>query len=716
MVKSFTGYALVAVAVPAGLAGLYVLSVWLLGTAAAYLAAFFGPGGPFNADYGQAAWYFHNPVSVAWAWLTRPSTELSHPEVRAWWLGLNAAIGAAVFAVYLRVKIGRWGAGGVTVRPEDATHGSARWAEKSDLARVCDFGFGPGTMLGGIKGPLGLVPVRIPQKLKKWMNNHVLVVGAPGSGKSRGYVRPNILTAVRTGESFIVTDPKGELFRDMAAWLTDKGYVVKALNLRPADMHLSDSWNPVGEIRTTLDADVFAQVVISTTEIGSAKGGDSFWTRAEENLLKALALYVTHGADGNLRPGTMAQIYDLLSSGDHVALDKLFVKLPDGHPAKGPYNVYAMAGENVRGGVVIGLGTRLSVFQQDAVRRVTNASEVDLALPGKEKCAYFVITPDTQDAFDFLASLFFTFLFVRLVEAADAEVSGQLKVPVRLLLDEFANIVSISNFEKKIATARSRGITCHVIIQGLPQLERKYGRAWQEIKACCDTAVVLGVKDDYTAQYIARLLGRCTVETHSRSRDVAPLSSSLFDSRENRGATGRELMTPDELQRLPAKFCLVFLPAGTPPAKLRVVDYTEFPEAGELKRADEDSGGLKQVVAGLRKFPVIEKIRGVVVGAGGRLDGEVDTRSDVVGLEKAIAAAEAVGQVDTVKDQGGSFSGATAVVTERQRGVPDEQVGGQVQVLDYGSGKAGAEPEEVVADDADDMKPMSLPWDAKSGA
>jgi type IV secretion system protein VirD4 len=668
-VKSLTKYALAAAAAAVVLPGFIILNVGLLGTAAAYLAAFFGPGGPLSADYGQAAWYFRNPASAAWAWLTRPGDELSHPEVRAWWLGLNAAIGVTIFAVYLRVKIGRWGTGGgVAMRSEDKTHGSARWAKRNDLARVCDFGFGPGTMLAAVKGPLGLVPVRIPQKHKTWMNNHVLVVGAPGSGKSRGYVRPNIFAAVRTAESFVATDPKGELFRDMAGWLTSKGYVVKALNLRPADMHLSDSWNPAGEIRTTLDADVFAQVVISTTEIGSVKGEDSFWTRAEVNLLKALALYATHGAAGDLRPGTMAQIYDLLASGDHVALDRLFAKLPASHPAKGPYNVYAMAGENLRGGVVIGLGTRLSVFQQNAVRRVTDTSEIDLALPGIKKCAYFVVTPDTQDAFNFLASLFFTFLFVRLVEMADANVSGRLAVPVRLLLDEFANIVSISQFEKKIATARSRGITCHVIIQGLPQLERKYGRAWQEIKACCDTTVVLGVKDDYTARYISSMLGRCTVETHSRSRDVTSLSSALFDNRESRGATGRELMTPDELQRLPSKFCLVFLPAGTPPAKLHVVDYTEFPEAGELRQGGVD--GRKQITANPKDLPAVEKLRDVVVGAGGCADGGVDAHPDAVCPERPVA-------------------------TERQ-------------MLDRGPRKEAAEPEEAVADG--DVEPASPPW------
>ncbi|NHM29003.1 type IV secretory system conjugative DNA transfer family protein [Desulfofundulus sp. TPOSR] len=134
---------------------------------------------------------------------------------------------------------GGTGWGGIRMKPGDATHGSARWAVKADLARVCDFGFGPGIILGAF----GSRPVRIPVKPKTWMNKHVLVVGAPGSGKSRGYVRPNIFAAVRAGESVIVTDPKGELYRDMAAWLRTKGYAVRVLNL--VRMEESDRWNPL---------------------------------------------------------------------------------------------------------------------------------------------------------------------------------------------------------------------------------------------------------------------------------------------------------------------------------------------------------------------------------------------------------------------------------------------------------------------------------------
>lgn len=574
------GLFLLAAGAITSLAVLYVIDVWLLSPVAAiFVTAYKWLAGGLHGhpNYTSALWYFQHPVATARAWL---GGHLSQPEVRSWWIGLNVFI--SVIWTLRRIAwhfdwaiINATGIG-IKIKKDDATYGSARWAVKSDLARVCDFGFGPGIILGA----LGAAPVRIPPKPKTWMNRHVLVVGAPGSGKSRGYVRPNIFAAVRSGESVLVTDPKGELYRSMSGWLNSKGYIVKGFNL--VQMEQSDHWNPLAEIRTPLDADVFAQVVISTTETGPKKGGDAFWDRAEQNLLKALALYVTTELPADKRH--FGSLYDILAAGDFQSVDDLFTKLPPGHPAKGPYNVYAQAGDNVKGGVVIGLGTRLQVFQQEMVRRITSDTHIDLTLPGKEKCAYFIITPDTHGAFDFLASLLFTFLFVRLVELADISPGGRLSVQARFLLDEFANIVSIPEFEKKIATVRSRGLDCHVIVQSLPQLERKYGRTWEELMACCDTKLIIGVKDDTTARYVSRMLGESTVETRSASREVNPLwGQDLFDDRRSIGVTGRPLMTPDEVQKMRSRFCIAFLPDGTPPARLRVLDYEQFPEAKELR-------------------------------------------------------------------------------------------------------------------------------------
>ena len=538
----------------------------------------------------QPAYYLAHPLTVLRSW-AYPWRGLGFPIVRNVFLAVNllgSVVGYLVWHLYL---------GGPDAGPAGKdTHGPARWARKADLARVCDGGFGPGIVLGALAGghprkrvrraggARGTGVVRIPPQPKVWMNKHVLIVGTPGSGKSRAYVRPNIFSAVAEGISVVVTDPKAEIYESMGAWLRSKGYVVRVLNL--VEMHLSNKWNPLDEIRQVLDADVFAEVVISSTETGPQKGGEGFWNRAEQNLLKALVLYVCYDADGRRRPGTVGEIYDLVASGDKQALDVRFEALSRSHPAYGPYMISKMAGENMWGNIVIGLGTRLQTFQQKDVRRITDSTEIELDAPGEHPCAYFVITPDTHGAFNFLASLFFTFLFVRLVSLADSDKEKKrLPLPVRVLADEFANIVVIPEFEKKIATVRSRGIECHVIIQGLPQLVRKYGRTWEEILSCCDTKLVLGVKDNHTAEYVSRLIGRATVETESES--YGPEG----DRRVTRGSTGRELMMLSEIVNTRSRTCLLFLPDGTPPARLTTVDYLEFPEAAELGVCTADPGG-----------------------------------------------------------------------------------------------------------------------------
>lgn len=590
-------YPLIIVCAAFGVAALYVADVWALGTAAAFLQ---GMGTWFKghtlfatatqkaaaaAAFDQVEWYYKYPFKTAWAWLTKPANGLSNPEVRATWLGLNGIIALAGVFGYgaWKVRNGGFNISGYRIKKGDTTHGSARWAEKKDISRVCEFGFGPGIVLGEYEG----TPVRIPQKPKGRHNKNVLVIGSPGCGKSYSYVMPNIFTAVRGGESIIVTDPKGELSAIMTPYLISKGYNVKVLNL--VEMLESNKKNFLDEIRTPLDADVFAQVVIATTE-ETKKGGDGFWDRAEQNLLKALLLYVCYDETGKRRNGTMGEIYDLIATGDKEAVNQKFERLPQRHPAYGPYMISKMAGGNMWGNIIIGLGTRLQTFQQEEIRSITGESEIDLNLPGREKCAYFVITPDTHPAFNFLSSLFFTFVFVRLIEQADANKTRRLHVPVKMLLDEFANIVSIPDFEKKIATARSRGIECHVIIQSLPQLIRVYGKdSWQEIRACCSTVVVLKVEDDFTAEYTSRQLGKTTVETSSRSREVKPLTgAAIFDERENRSVAGRLLMSADEIERMPANRCIVILPSPNDkervPAMLRTIGYTEFPEAEELKK------------------------------------------------------------------------------------------------------------------------------------
>ena len=251
--------------------------------------------------------------------------------------------------------------------------------------------------------------------------------------------------------------------------------------------------------------------------------------------------------NGKRRPGTVGQVYDLVALGDKLALDSRFTVLPKTHPAYGPYMIPKMAGENMWGNIVIGLGTRLQTFQQEQVRRITDSTEIDPGPAGQEplrllrdhpRHAWRLSISWRRSSSPFSSSAWWLW--------RTRTDTNRLPVPVRALLDEFANIVVIPEFEKKIATVRSRGIECHVIIQGLPQLERKYGRTWEEILSCCDTKLVLGVKDNHTADYVSRLIGRATVATESDS-----YGPGEGDHRVTRSSAGRELMMLSEVVNTP---------------------------------------------------------------------------------------------------------------------------------------------------------------------
>ena len=332
-----------------------------------------------------------------------------------------------------------------------------------------------GTILGKLNGKA----VCLPYETR--MNRNVAVYGASGSMKSRAYARNMIFQCVSRGESLIITDPKSELYESMARYLENEGYTVRCFNL--VNPENSDAWNCLMEIdgQETM-AQVFSDVIIQNT--GSAKG-DHFWDNAELNLLKALVLYVEQGFPPESK--NIGQVYKLLTFSSEKELNSLFDLLPVSHPAKVPYCIYKQASDTVRSGVIIGLGARLQVFQNKLIRQITSYDEIDLTLPGKEKCAYFCITSDQDSAFDFLSSLFMTFVFIKLVRFADKHgKNGRLPVPVHILADELANTGAILELNKKISVCRSRGLSISCIFQNLPQMQNRYPyNQWQEIIGNC---------------------------------------------------------------------------------------------------------------------------------------------------------------------------------------------------------------------------------------
>ena len=268
--------------------------------------------------------------------------------------------------------------------------------------------------------------------------------------KTIGFVLTNLLELSKYKKSIIVTDPKGEIYRTTSSYFNDIKYTVKVLNLK--DMKHSDRWNPLGENEDITDVQTSADVIISNTQRHD-KGGDEFWPRAEENLLKAFEFYFLETiSDKN----NLTNVYKHIANGDVKEIEDMFKNLSPQSPAKMSYNIFASGSDTIKASVITGLGTRLQMFQNEDLQKLTAETDIDLTLPGKQPCIYYIITSDMNSSFDFIASLFYTFLFIKLVKYADSRPDGKCENEVYCFLDEFANIGQIPDFNKKISTVRSR--------------------------------------------------------------------------------------------------------------------------------------------------------------------------------------------------------------------------------------------------------------------
>ena len=456
------------------------------------------------------------------------------------------------------------------------TYGTAGFMSESEMGEVlelCDPRKTDGTILGKLNGKAVCLP------LKSRMNRNIAVFGASGSMKSRAFARNMIFQTVRRGESLVITDPKSELYEDMAQYLENNGYLVKVFNL--VSPQNSDSWNFLAETEgEEIMTQTLVDVIIKNT--GSPKG-DPFWDNSEANLLKALVLYVMLEYPEENR--NMGEVYKLLTVSSESGLNKLFGVLPMSHPAKAPYNIFKQAAESVRGGIIIGLGSRLQVFQNQLICEMTSCDDIDLELPGRQKCAYFCITSDQDSTFDFLSSLFFSFLFIKLVRYADKHCSGgKLTVPTTFVCDEFPNIGTIPDFCKKISTVRSRGLNISIIFQNLAQLQNRYPQnQWQEILGNCDTQLFLGCTDELTATFISNRTGDVTIGVSSKAKQLSTWRVSNYtpDYRETSSIGKRKLLTPDEVLRLPLDKALVIL-RGQKVLKVDKFDYTLHPDSKKL--------------------------------------------------------------------------------------------------------------------------------------
>ena len=465
-------------------------------------------------------------------------------------------------------------------------YGTASWMDEKEMRQVLEVSpvdKAEGTILGEYKGKA----VCMPKDTR--LNRHIAIFGASGTMKSRAIIRNALFQALKRGESVIITDSKAELYADTSEMYRSAGYEVKIFNL--VNPEHGDSWNCMSDLNgDTLMAQVLTNVIIGNTSSGK---GDHFWDNGEGNLLKALILLVNQDRSRSPDMKHLSAVYQLLTQNSERQLIAMFDKLPLDHPARAPFNLFAQSSDTVKSGIILGLGTRLQVLQNQAVQRITSQSDIDLTAPGRKKCAYYIILSDQDATMAFLSSLFFSFLFIKLTRYADSRPEGRCDVPVNLILDEFNNVGRIggaedgSDFARSLSVIRARNLRVMLAVQSLGQLQNRYpNNLWSEIIGNCDIQLMLGCTDDVSAEYFSARSGDMSVQVNSTMtvRQTIAVAQVIPQYRHTEGQGKRRLLTPDEVLRLPSEELLCVI-RGCNLLKLTKLDFTKHPLSKQIVKS-----------------------------------------------------------------------------------------------------------------------------------
>ena len=394
-------------------------------------------------------------------------------------------------------------------------HGSARWGDARDLnARFAQRGMENVLLTRNVR--LGLDGRRHRRNL------NVLVIGGSGAGKTRFYAKPNLM---QCNTSYVLTDPKGELLRDVGGLLKARGYRIRVLNL--VEFSQSDRYNPLVYIRDEKDVLKLVTNLIRNTTPRTASSSDPFWEKSETALLEAILFYLLSEAPAEEQNFsmvmTMLEYADVREedSGYQSPLDMLFAALErtqPGHIAVRQYKVYKQAAGKTAKSILISLAVRLAAFNLEQIRALTAEDELDIGSLGEERTALFAVIPDNDTSFNYLVGMLYTQIFQELYYRADHVHGGRLPVHVQFILDEFANVALPEDFERCLATMRSREISASIIIQNLAQIKALFKDTWETITGNCDSLLYLGGNETTTHEYISKMLGKETIDTQSHGQ------------------------------------------------------------------------------------------------------------------------------------------------------------------------------------------------------
>lgn len=476
---------------------------------------------------------------------------------------------------------------------DDGLYGTSGWMDKEEQKTVLQVGR-PEVLTDFPIGKLNESPQTFTAiKETAYMSGHTIVYGASGSGKTRGCTLPLLMKKISEGkESLVIVDPKGDLFERTYHFAVEHSYMVRTLNL--LDLDHSDGFNCFDDVEHDSSlVSIIAETIMATTSNKFER--EDFWSKAEKNLLMALILYVATLRDPNtgellpIHERGLGEIYRILSTESFTDIDDRFAQLPANHPAQSPYGIFKLANRQIWGNIAVGLGNRLSTFQDSRVDKITRYHDIDLTMPGKQPCVYYCIISDHDRSMEFLSSMFFSLMFTRLMATARREgENGRLRVRVNMVLEEFCNIY-IAGASRLLSVVRSRNIACILLTQGIAQLSGRYPqKEWEEIISNCSVQLVLGVNDMMTAEYCSKKCGVVTVRTNALLSPQNPMFSFVFGMGSNarysqtRSETQRHLMEPDEITRLDKRQCIALI-GGHKPLLLYKVTPEEISGFTELQ-------------------------------------------------------------------------------------------------------------------------------------
>lgn len=460
---------------------------------------------------------------------------------------------------------------------EGTEHGSSGWAKNGEEFKKQSDG---SEILNNKKGfILSRDHYLGTDQRKVKVNKNILVIGGSGTGKSACFVKPNILQKLG---SYVITDPKGELYRDTSKYLEEAGWKIKVLNL--VDTEYSNRYNPLMNIHDYSDVDIIAHTIVSGGSQESGKSSDPFWDNTAKMLLKACIYYVISVLPEEER--NLSSCLNIVRAGgsDETLFDKLFVsELKPDHPGRKEYEGIRVGADKTKQSIAISLVSKLSHFDSPNMQRLTTTNDISFEDLAKEKTAIYVISPDSHTTYNYILTIFYAQLLQRLYNIADKS-GGALKEPVYVLLDEFANIGKIPDFNQKLSTSRSRGISMSIIVQSLDQLIDLYKDLYENIMSNCDTQIFLGSQSIKTCEYISKSLGQQTLiyGSKSRSRDKDNWRTQGVSESEQR--QGRELMTVDELKRMPLDDQIIIVRGLRPIYAKKAWFFKYHPEREKLKK------------------------------------------------------------------------------------------------------------------------------------